>query len=109
MNTRTFIHAVAIAFLALSTLAFANEKTLTGVVSDTMCGQQHMTKNASAAKCARECVKGGSDYALVVGDKVYALKGDKKEIDKFAGEKATVKGEVSGSTVTVASISAPAK
>lgn len=64
-------------------------QTFTGVVSDNMCGKQHMEKDKSAAQCTRECVKAGSDYALVVGDKVYTLKGNKADIDGYAGEKAT--------------------
>ena len=46
---------------------------------------------------------------MVVGKKVYVLKGDKNEIDKLAGQRATVKGEVSGNTVTVQSIAAAKK
>ena len=84
-------------------------KTLTGVVSDSMCGAKHMAKNKTAAQCTRECVQSGSDYALVVGKKIYVLKGDKAAIDKLAGERATVKGSVSGDTVTVQSIRAAKK
>ena len=79
-------------------------KTLTGVVSDSMCGAKHMAKNKTPAECTRECVKAGSDYALVVGKEVYVLKGEQAAIDKFAGERATVKGVVSGNVVTVQSI-----
>ena len=81
-------------------------KTLTGVVSDSMCGAKHMGTNKTPAECTRECVKAGSDYALVVGKEVYVLKGDQASIDKFAGERATVKGAVSGIVVTVQSIAA---
>ena len=81
-------------------------QTLTGTVSDSMCGKTHMMKGATAAQCTRECVKSGSDYALVVGDKIYTLKGDKAAIDKFAGANVTVKGKADGSVVTVESISA---
>lgn len=109
MNMRTFINSVAIALLSLSTIAFASDTRLTGVISDNMCGKQHMMKNAPASRCVRECVKAGSDYALLVGDKIYTLKGDKAEIHKFAGEKTTVKGTVSGSIVAVTSISASVK
>jgi hypothetical protein len=49
-------------------------------------------------------VKGGSKYALVVGKKVYTLEGHEAELDKVAGMKATVKGKVSGETVTVQSV-----
>ena len=89
--------------------AAGGEQTFTGVVSDNMCGKQHMAKDKSAAECTRECVKAGSDYALVIGDKVYTLQGDKSVIDKYAGEKATVKGTEKGETITVSFISAPKK
>ncbi|MEO6965311.1 MAG: hypothetical protein ABI076_05365 [Acidobacteriaceae bacterium] len=89
-------------------LAFAQTTTLQGVVSDQMCGAQHMTQNISAAKCTRECVKMGSSYALVVGDKVYTLKGHSKELDALAGEHAVITGTVSGTNVDVASV-APGK
>ena len=81
-------------------------KSLTGTVSDSMCGKTHMMKGESEAQCTSECVKSGSDYTLVVGDKVYTLKGDKAAIDKFAGANAIVKGKLSGSTVTMESIKA---
>ena len=90
-----------------ASLAVAQATTsLTGTVSDVMCGKTHMMKGESAAQCTRECVKSGTDYALVVGDKVYTLKGDKTAIDKFAGANVIVKGKLSGSTVTMESIKA---
>ena len=90
-----------------ASLAFAQAtETLTGTVSDAMCGKKHMMKGESAAQCMRDCVKEGSEYALVVGDKVYTLKGDKAAIDKFAGANVVVKGKLSGSTVTMESIKA---
>jgi hypothetical protein len=81
-------------------------QTLTGTVSDAMCGKKHMMQGVTAAQCTRECVKSGSDYALVAGDKVYTLKGDKAAFDKFAGTNVIVKGKTSGSVVTVESIKA---
>ena len=102
----------AIIFGSLAIMGFAQSEraqTFTGVVSDNMCGKQHMAKDKSAAQCTRECVKAGSDYALVVGDKVYTLKGDKGQIDNYAGEKVTVTGTTKDETITVSSISAPKK
>ena len=87
--------------------AFAASKTLTGTVSDSMCGAHHMAKDKSAAECTRTCVKQGTKYALVVGKKVYTLEGHEAELDKLAGMRATVKGKVSGESVTVQS-AAPA-
>jgi hypothetical protein len=43
-------------------------------------------------------------YALVAGDKVYTLDGHEAELDKLAGARATVKGNVAGDVVTVASV-----
>lgn len=86
----------------------AAPKTLTGIVSDSMCGAHHMAKDKSPAECARMCVKQGMKYALLVGDKVYTLEGHQAEVDKLAGEKVTVKGTVTGETVAVQSI-VPAK
>jgi hypothetical protein len=90
-------------------LAIAGDKpqTLTGDVSDAMCGTKHM---GSAADCTRGCVNKGSKYALVVGDKVYTLDTDDKaaldSLNKLAGAKAKVTGTVSGDTIKVASVAA---
>jgi hypothetical protein len=54
-----------------------------------------------AAECTRECVKQGAKYALVVGKKVYTLEGHEAELEKLAGERATVKGSAMGDMVTV--------
>ena len=88
--------------------ASAAPKTLTGTVSDSMCGAHHMEKDESAAECTRECVKKGTKCALVVGKKVYTLEGHEAELDKLAGARATVKGSVMGEMMTVQSV-APAK
>jgi len=104
--------AVAVLTLGLACLpAFGAGKsqTLTGQVSDAMCGAKHQMPGA-AASCTRECVKHGSNYALVVGDKVYTLETSDKaaldQLDKLAGAKAKVTGEVNGDTVTVKSVAA---
>jgi len=83
--------------------------TLTGIVSDSMCGAHHMAKDKTAAECTRECVKKGTKYALVVGKKVYTLEGHEAELDKLAGERATVKGSMMGEMVMVESVAAAKK
>ena len=87
----------------------AAPKTLTGIVSDSMCGAHHMAKDISPADCTRMCVKQGQKYALVVGQKVYTLQGHEADLDKLAGQRVTVKGTVSGDTVDVASVTAAKK
>jgi hypothetical protein len=47
-----------------------------------------------------------SDFALVSAGKVYTLKGDKSQFDKFAGQNVTIKGKPDGKTITVDSIAA---
>ena len=80
-------------------------QTLTGEISDAMCGAHHMMEGAKA-DCTRACVSKGSKYALVVGDKVYTLEGgDSKELDKLAGQKAKVTGTVKGDTIQVSAVS----
>jgi len=86
----------------------AKEATLTGKVGDAMCGAKHMMAD-NEAMCTSECVKKGSDYALIVGDKVYTLKADEKqkaELAKLAGKSATIKGDDKNGTVQVASVAA---
>ena len=102
--------AVAVLFgaVAVRVQAAGAATTLTGVVSDAMCGAHHMAKNKSAAECTRGCVKRGEKYALVVDKKVYTLEGHEADLDKYAAQKVTVKGSVTGSTVTVESVT-PAK
>lgn len=95
------------ALLVATTAAFAQAHELRGTVTDAMCGRKHMMKGASAAECTRACVKSGSEYALASGDKIYILRGDKAQIDKFAGADVVVKGDLSGSMFTVKEI-APA-
>jgi hypothetical protein len=106
-----FHRAVALLVVLAAVLAFAADKpqSFTGKVSDAMCGAHHMMAGASDADCTRACVKQGSKYALVVGDKVYILEGgDANMLYKLAGQKATVTGTLKEKTITVASV-APAK
>lgn len=107
MNRQSFTILAGL-LLGAATALSQSAQTLTGTVSDSMCGAKHMMTNVTPAQCTRECVKQGSDYALVSGAKVYTLKGDKKQIDKYAGQSVSVTGRISGDTVTVESIS-PAK
>ena len=104
-----FCSAATFLLLCATLLGADKAQSLTGKVSDTMCGAKHVMAGMSEADCTRECTKAGSDYALVVGDKVYVLKGDKAAFDKFAGQEATVTGKVTGMTIEASSINAAKK
>src|SRR5579864_8349710 len=98
--------ALASGILGTGISLSAATMTLKGTVSDAMCGAKHPV--ADAAGCTKDCVKKGSDYALVTADgKVYTLKADsssKAELDKLAGKMADVTGDVKGTTVMVTSV-----
>jgi hypothetical protein len=82
-------------------------QTLTGKVSDAMCGAKH-AMGGGDAECTRACVTKGSKYALVVGTKVYTLDTSDKaalaDLNKLAGANAKVTGNVKGDTVEVKSV-----
>jgi len=88
-------------------MAAGSTQTFTGKVSDAMCGAKHKEGLAPAA-CVRACVQKGAKYALVVGDKVYALDtSDQAELDKLnklAWEEAKVTGTANGDTISVKSV-----
>lgn len=83
------------------------KETLTGKVGDAMCGVKHMM--ADEAACTEGCVKKGTDYALIVKDKVYTLKANdqqKAQLGKLAGKEAKVVGDLNGTALTVSSVQA---
>ena len=101
---------VLTAGIAVPTAMAADKpQTLTGQVSDAMCGAKHMMEG-SAAECTEQCVSKGSKYALVVGDKVYTLDTSDKaalaSLAKLAGENAKVTGTVNGDAIAVSGVSA---
>jgi hypothetical protein len=88
-------------------LAGGKAQTFSGEVSDAMCGAKHMM-DGTAADCARACVSKGSNYALVVKDKLYTLDTSDKDtlarLDKLAGGQAKVSGTVGGDTIAVTAV-----
>ena len=85
----------------------AKVQTFTGVLTDAHCGPRHPSKSGlTAGDCARICVKQGSSWALVDGDKVYLIKGDSPYFDKLAGQRVRVMGTLEGSTIKVQSLEA---
>jgi hypothetical protein len=109
-KTALFVVALLMGTLHTAPTAFAADKpqSLTGKVSDAMCGANHMMAGAGS-DCVRACVQKGSKYALVVGEKVYALDTSDKptldKLDKLADKQAKVTGQVNGDSVSVSSVS----
>ena len=98
---------IAVGMAAVPAIAAGKSQTFTGEVSDAMCGAKHEMPG-KAADCTRACMKHGSNYALIVGDKVYTLETSDQtaldKLDELAGAKAKVTGEVDGTTITVKSV-----
>jgi hypothetical protein len=94
--------------LSLTALAADKPQSFTGKVSDAMCGVNHMM-GGEGSECVRACIRKGSKYALVVGDKVFALDTSDNAalaaLDKLADHQATVTGQATGETIAVSSVS----
>ena len=101
---------VWMATVVLSTRLAVVPGMAAGKVSDAMCGAKHMEGGIAPAACVRACVQKGTKYALVVGDKVYALDtSDQAALDnlsKLAWGKAKVTGTANGDTISVKSVTA---
>src|ERR1039458_5080964 len=110
MFHRTPAILILVIFAFLTMRALAAPQTFTGAITDTMCGKKHMSLGKSDADCTRDCMKskGNWTYGLVVGNNVYGLTGDNKRFATFAGQRVTVAGEVTGTTIAVQTIT-PAK
>jgi hypothetical protein len=107
LTLRSLLPATLALLAVLPAFAGGKPQTLTGKVSDSMCGAKHVMAGKDA-DCARECVKRGANYSLVVGDKVYTLATtDKATLDKLselAGSNAKVTGDVNGDSIAVQSV-----
>jgi len=97
-----------IATLAAGTLFAASlmaaDSSMTGWISDSNCGAKGA--NAKAAECTTSCVKNkGAKYVFVndADQKVFAIDAQDK-VAAHAGHHVTVKGEVSGDSIKLASI-----
>ncbi len=77
---------------------------LSGIVSDSLCGNGHSVNGHGDRECTRMCVKLGANYALVASKSLFILKGHEVELDEYAGEKVIITGAVSGNLVKVESI-----
>ena len=118
--------SVALALISLFAVGgatpSADEMTLAGTVGDAACGVTHNPRRLLAirgpdetpddgAKCTLACVGHvgrGSDFALIVEDTAYTLETSSEdlraELEKLAGMRATITGDVTGETIAVASV-----
>jgi hypothetical protein len=83
----------------------ATERTYAGMVTCSRCGAKHSAAlKQTAAICARACVSGGAGFVLVDAEVTYVLDGDLTLLKRFAGQRASVVGTLSGKTIRVSSV-----
>jgi hypothetical protein len=91
----------------IASSASTKGKAFVGTVGDALCGVEH-SMPVGAVECIRQCIGKGSNYSLIVGDKVYTLVTEDKTIldtlEKQAGERVKVIGAEDRNTITVSSV-----
>jgi len=97
---------LAAVMLVFGCLAWA--KTITGVVSDSMCGAKHATASDGAAACVKKCEAGGSKLVVVAGGKVYNTD-DQDKLKGFEGQEVQVTADVKGDSLAITSVAAAKK
>ena len=108
---KKFLGVIA-SVVVFSAFGFGAEQTWHGKISDSMCGASHKSAIEHAGKkltdreCVQACIKEGGKYVFVSGGKVYNIANqDYAGLVEHAGHSVTLKGEMSGDTITVSSIS----
>lgn len=82
-------------------------QTYDGMVTCSRCGAKHSAAlRQTAASCTRACVSGGAAFVLVDADETYVLDGDLNILKRFAGQRASIIGTLSGKTIRVSSVAA---
>jgi hypothetical protein len=101
----TLALAVAWAFGAEARAAdVARTQTFAGMITDGHCGARHLDADKDPAACARACVRNGSQYSLIDGDKKYELAEMYDQLNEVAGQRVRVSGTLQGDTIKVRAI-----
>ena len=100
--TKKLMLLVSMVLLA-GCMAWAADKSWSGVVSESGCGLKHATASAEAASCVEGCVAKGSKYVLVSDGKVYQVSPQ----DKFkgmGGKAVKVSGKMKDDSITATAV-----
>ena len=103
-KTQVLVLALVVVMIPAIQQIHAASKSIDGIISDAMYGKKHMMPGKTDAECVQECVKTGSSYALMAGDKVYTLVAKPEAIARFAGKHVHIEGKLKDTTITVDSI-----
>src|ERR687886_285871 len=103
-------YGLALAALLIATTTFAAEQSWTGQISDSACNKKHEEAAEGQGKmadrdCTLACVKGGSLFVFVSGDKVYQIANQKNpDIAAHAGHTVKLTGELKDNAISVSKI-----
>jgi len=64
-----------------------------------------MDSGMNPTDCAKTCVRNGSKYILVQGNRKYALAGSVSQLESLAGQRVRIAGTLNGNTIKVSSTS----
>jgi hypothetical protein len=109
---KLIIGVMTSAVLVFSGSAFAEKGTWTGTISDSACGASHAAMTEQGKKgtdkdCTEMCLKKGAKYVFVNSGKVYMIKNQNfADLKKFAGDKVTLNGDLTGDTMTITKLAA---
>lgn len=102
----------ALYFLLGASAGLAAEKTWTGQISDSMCGNDHSSmshdgKKVSAHDCTLACVKDGGKFVFVSDGNIYEIANqDLADLTTHAGHTVKLTGDLpaDSNTITVSKI-----
>ena len=109
-KSKIAILAVVVAALGMIVFILIHNSTVfaaDGYISDSMCGRKHIMPGMDDSDCTQACVNAGAKYVLVSESKIYTLDGDLNSVKPFAGKQVHITGKANGSSITIATISAP--
>ena len=93
--------------LSLGLAAFAADRTITGVITDSMCQTNHAMMQHGSSKmsdhdCTVACVKSGQKYVLASGGRIYEIANqDFADLEKNAGATVRATGQVSADAKSI--------
>jgi hypothetical protein len=95
--------------LASLCVVYANgaEQTWIGEITDSACKFEHVPVAEGepvlpSPECVKVCLRGGSKYVLLVDDKLFDIENQKHpDLEKLAGRKVKLTGELKGNSITV--------
>ena len=89
--------------------AFAADQTVTGKISDSMCGVNHagMPTKMTDRECTQACASKSAQYVLLSGGMVYKLTNHAADLKTHADHTVNLTGDVKGDTIRVSKIEMP--